>query len=108
MVPFKLQEERFSYLNISENGWHPFIAKDNFHELLFKIDNYYDTGDEALWIDSNLIDFRRKNDIENDCWLDINNLLRDTFTNLQIDLENKIIISESGPINNLYKINALK
>lgn len=104
-VPFELQVKRFSYLNIHKVGWHPFIAKDNFPELLFKIEDYYDTGDEALWEDNKPIDFRRRCDIENDYWDSINFLLGDKFINLQLDLENKFIISEHYTSDSIYKFN---
>lgn len=105
-VPFELQEKRFSYLDIHQEGWHPFIAKDNFPELLFKIDTYYDTGDEALWVNSKPTDFRRRNDKENDYWLSINHLLKAGFTNLQLDLDKLIIISEDNVfVGKEYRIN---
>ncbi len=104
-IPFELQEKRFSYLNIHKEGWHPLIAKDNFPELLFKIEDYYDTGDEAFWIEYKPVDFRRRNIIENDYCDSINHLLIENFINLQLDLENRFIITEYFNSESVFEIN---
>jgi hypothetical protein len=93
-VPFDIQTKRFSLLNEYEEGWYPIIAKDNFPELLFQLDSYYETGDEALWSSSRIIDFRRQSVPENRYLNDMNQLLEKGFSNVQLDLEKNIIFYE--------------
>lgn len=103
-LPFELQKKRFSYFKEYAHGWHPFIAKDNFHDLLLKIDAFYDTGDEALWENGLPIDFRRKSDSENDYGLTFNNLLR-LFISFQLNLNENVIYTDNQQIScNSYQI----
>lgn len=87
---FNMQTDRYSFLLHDQDGWQPCIVKDNFTDLLFPINHYYNTGDEILIQNGTIMDVRRKNDpVYN--YKDEIELLLQKCINVQIDLKKKTI-----------------
>ncbi len=93
--PYLLQSERFEFLNFEGEGWQPIIVKDHFKELIMPIDRFYDTGDEGLLENNKLMAVRRKNDLLNSYYQDVQQLLVEGCENIQIHLKTKTVNYEA-------------
>lgn len=90
-TPYILEKGRFSFLFETRDGWQDLIVRDHFPKQLFPIDGFYFIGDEALVVDSRILDVRRKGDVAFNYYPYTDDLLRMGCTNVQWDLANKVL-----------------
>lgn len=86
---FELETERFEFLVQAHDNWQSIIVKDNFKESLFNIDAFYDTGDEGIFINNQLVKLRRRNNQHEPYLSTIEALLKQGCVNVQLLLKAK-------------------
>lgn len=90
--PYELQKQRFSFRIEPEDGWQPLIVRDDFEDLLFPVREFYNTGDEILVEDGEVMDVRRVGDPVYEFRELIQSLLEQGCVNLQIRREDSQIL----------------
>lgn len=95
---YELQTARFDFIMPTGDGWHPLVVKDRFASLAFRMNDFYDTGDELYWTGNAAYDVRRRNDISNEWFSTIEELLVNGCRTVQIRLTDQTVRFTGSPL----------
>lgn len=90
-----LQSQRFSFLLTETSDWQPLIVKDDFLDLAFRWDEFYDTGDEVRVQNQQILEIQRREDPANLYYPKVDQILKQGYFNIQIDRQQKAIYHNS-------------